>query len=87
MAQLCEFFGGRTLHKVFRRFDQFSRSYKLQSFQFDLSDATPASVEKNSPLLLNFLVDFMENLIQVFIVFLTIFHEPIKLRSFQSLEP
>ena len=55
---------------------------KLQSFEFSVGDAIPANVQNISPLIFS-LVLWRKNYLQRFTVFLTIFHELLKLISFE----
>ena len=50
MACFCYFYGERALFKALWYFDQFSWSYEVTNFRFNLSDIIPANIKTNSPL-------------------------------------
>ena len=64
----------------------FREVMKLQRFEFDVSDVIPTNAQKISPLVF-FACKFYgkKNILQSFMVYFIIFHEPMNLQSFKWL--
>ena len=84
MSCFLNIFGVRNLCKVFRRFVQFSQSYKVTSFSIRRKWHHTHEQGKNFTaafICIFWLILWRKNLIECFMVFLTIFHEMMRYKS------